>query len=255
MSGHNKWSKVKHIKARVDAKKGKVFSKIGHEIMIAARDGGGDPGMNPRLRTAVDMGKAQSMPKDNIERAIKKGTGELEGGTIEEAVYEGFGPGGVGFIVEIATDNKNRSAADIRHAFSRNNGNLGTSGSVAHGFSPKGEIRIPADAADEEHILEHALEAGAEDVSLDEDEHVIISAPEELNTVATELRERELPITSQGLVQVPQNTIELTETSIANQVLRLYEALDDYDDTLNVFANFDIPDDVMEQLSADDGGN
>jgi YebC/PmpR family DNA-binding regulatory protein len=251
MSGHNKWSKVKHIKARVDATTGKVFSKLGHEIFIASRDGGGDPGMNPRLRTAIDMAKAQSMPKDNIERAIKKGTGELEGDTIEEAVYEGFGPAGVGFIVEIATDNKNRSAADIRHAFSRHNGNMGTSGSVTHGFSPKGEIRIPADAANEEQMLEHALEAGAEDVSLDEDEHVIISAPEDLNSVASQLREKELTVASQGLVQVPQNTIELTEAGVASQVLRLYEALDDYADTLNVFANFDIPDNVMEKLSAD----
>lgn len=251
MAGHNKWSKVKHIKARVDAKKGKVFSKLGHEIAIAARDGGGDPGMNPRLRTAIDTAKAQSMPKDNIERAIKKGTGELEGGTIEEVVYEGFGPAGVGLIVEVATDNKNRSAADIRHIFSRNNGNMGTSGSVAHGFSPKGEVRITAEGLGDEEMLEHAMEAGAEDVSTDEDEHVVITAPEELNTVATALRERELPVSGQGLVQVPQNTIELEDRNTASQVLRLYEALDDYQDTLNVFANFDVPDDVMNELSAE----
>ena len=251
MSGHNKWSKIKHIKAKEDAKKGKVFSKFAHEIFIAARDGGsGDPGMNPRLRQAIDSAKSQSMPKDNIERAIKKGTGELDGGSIEEITYEGFGAGGVGMMVQVATDNKNRSVADIRSAFNKNNGNMGTAGTVSHMFDQKGEILIDAELISEEDIFEKALEAGADDVSTDDDEHMIITAVDQLNLVAENLRNGGLQLKSQGLVFIPHTPIEITDTSIASQVLRLYEALDDYDDTISVFATFEISDDVLERLMA-----
>ncbi len=248
MSGHNKWSKIKHIKAKEDAKKGKVFSKFAHEIAIAARDGGGDPNMNPRLRQAIDSAKSQSMPKDNIDRAIKKGTGDLDGGTIEEITYEGFGAGGAGLLVQVATDNKNRSAADIRSAFNKNNGNMGTAGTVAHMFDKKGEILIDADLIGEEEIFEKALEAGADDVSTDDGEHIILTAADQLNAVAEELRNGGLQLKSQGLIFIPSTPIEITDKSIASQVLRLYEALDDYDDTISVFGTFEIADDILEAL-------
>ena len=242
---------MKHIKARVDAKKGKMFSKLGHEIFIAARDGGGDIDLNPRLRQAVDAAKSQSMPKDNIERAIKKGTGELEGEAIEEITYEGFGPGGVGMLVQVATDNKNRSAAEIRNIFNKNNGNMGTSGSVAHLFQRSGEIRLKTDSIGDDDLLEAALDAGAEDVSRDDGDHVIVTAADQLNTVANHLRDESgLTLSSQELVYLPLTPIDVTENSIASQVIRLYEALDDYQDTLNVFANFEIPDDILEAISA-----
>ena len=250
MSGHNKWSKIKHIKAKEDAKKGKVFSKFAHEIAIAARDGGGDPGMNPHLRQAIDSAKSQSMPKDNIERAIKKGTGELDGGAIEEITYEGFGAGGVGMMVLVATDNKNRSVADIRSAFNKNNGNMGTAGTVAHMFEQKGEILIEAERISEEDIFDKALEAGADDVKTDEDEHIILTAAEQLNSVAQALRDCGLQLKSQGLVYIPHTPVEITDTSTASQVLRLYEALDDYDDTISVFGTFEIADEILETLMA-----
>lgn len=250
MAGHNKWSKVKHIKAKEDAKKGKLFSKFAHEIAIAARDGGGDADLNPRLRQAIDAAKSQSMPKDNIDRAIKKGTGDLEGGSIEEVTYEGFGAGGVGLLVQVATDNKNRSAADIRSAFNKNNGNMGTSGSVAHLFEQKGEILIDAELVSEEAIFEKALEAGAADVSTEDGEHIILTAADQLNSVATALRDKGLQLKSQSLIFDPHTPIEITDPSIASQVLRLYEALDDYDDTMNVFGTFEIPDEIVEAAMA-----
>ncbi|NOX99043.1 MAG: YebC/PmpR family DNA-binding transcriptional regulator [Verrucomicrobia bacterium] len=250
MSGHNKWSKIKHIKAKEDAKKGKLFSKFAHEIAIAARDGGGDANLNPRLRQAIDNSKSQSMPKDNIDRAIKKGTGELDGGTIEEITYEGFGAGGVGLLVQVATDNKNRSVADIRSAFNKNNGNLGTAGTVAHLFEQKGEILIDVDLISEEDLFEKALEAGADDVSSDDDEHMILTAADQLNSVAATLRDGGLQLKSQGLVFIPKTPIEITDASIASQVLRLYQALDDYDDTISVFGTFEISEDILATLMA-----
>ena len=247
MAGHNKWSKVKHIKARVDAKKGKVFSRFSKEISIAARDGGGDPSMNPRLRTAIDGAKSASMPKDNIDRAIKKGTGELGGNAIEEITYEGFSPGGVALIVEVCTDNKNRSAADVRLIFNKRGGSMGTAGSVSYQFQRCGEIRIGLEDVSEEELLEKALEAGANDVSADEDDHLIFTAAEDLNTVASKLRDHGLNLNSQNLVYLPETTVPINDPKEAAKVLRLYEALDEYDDTLNVFANFEIPDEVIEE--------
>jgi len=250
MAGHNKWSKVKHIKARVDAIKGRVFSKCSHEIALAARAGGGDPAGNARLRSAIDNAKSVSMPKDNIDRAIKKGTGELGGDAIQEVAYEGYGPSGIAFIVEMATDNLNRSAADIRSIFTKNGGSVATQGSVSYQFDRKGEIHIPADAIDEDALMETAINAGADDVQSDEDEHILLTAPNELGTVANNLRAAGLPVTSEKLVSIAQNPSVVTDLPIARQVLKLYEILDDYPDTVNVFTNFEVADEILDQLES-----
>jgi len=248
MAGHNKWSKVKHIKARVDAIKGSVFSKCAHEIALAARAGGGDPTGNARLRTAIDNAKAVSMPKDNIERAIKKGTGELGGDAIQEVAYEGYGPVGIAFIVEMATDNLNRSAADVRSIFTKNGGSVATQGSVSYQFDRKGEIRIPADVIGEEKLMEAAIEAGADDVQSDEDEHTVYTAPNELGTVANALRSIGLSLTSEKLVSISQNPSVVTDPAVARQILKLHDQLDDYPDTVNVFTNFEVADEILDQL-------
>ena len=248
MAGHNKWSKVKHIKARVDAIKGRVFSKCAHEIALAARAGGGDPAGNARLRSAIENAKAVSMPKDNIDRAIKKGTGELGGEAIQEVSYEGYGPAGVGFIIEMATDNLNRSAADMRSIFSKNGGSVATQGSVSYQFERKGEIRIPADAIDEESLMETAIDAGAADVQSDEDGHLIHTAPNELGTVANALRNAGLAVESEKLVLIAQSQIVIADLAVARQIIKLHDQLDDYPDTVNVFTNFEIAEEIIEQL-------
>ncbi len=248
MSGHNKWSKVKHIKGAADAKRSKLFSKLAKEIAVSARDGGGDPDLNARLRQAVTNAKKQSLPGDTIERAIKKGTGEIEGAAYEEACYEGFGAGGIAMIVEVITDNTNRAVADLRNIFNKNNGNMGSPGSVSHMFERKGEIKLPHSAGGEETLLEMALGAGAEDMASDGDGHVVITAHDQLAVVASALLQAEADIDSQQLVYMPQSVTEITDVAVARQVLRLFSALDDYDDTQNVFANFDISDEMMEQV-------
>ena len=250
MSGHNKWSKVKHIKARVDAIKGRVFSKCAHEIALAARAGGGDPATNARLRTAIDNAKAASTPRDNIERAIKKGTGELGGDAIQEVTYEGYGPAGIAFIIEMATDNLNRSAADLRSIFTKNGGTVATQGSVSYQFDRKGEIRLNAADISEDRILEAAIEAGADDVQSDPDEHLVLTSPSALGTVANALRDAGLALASEKLVSVPHNPGTVTDLAIARQILKLYDLLDDYPDTINVFTNFEVADDLLEQLDA-----
>ena len=250
MAGHNKWSKVKHIKARVDAIKGRVFSKCAHEIALAARAGGGDPAANARLRTAIDNAKSVSMPKDNIDRAIKKGTGELGGESIQEVSYEGYGPSGIAFIVEMATDNLNRSAADLRSIFTKSGGSVATQGSVSYQFDRKGEIRIPAHAITEDRLMETAIEAGADDIQTDDDEHTVFTAPNELGTVANALRAAGLPVASEKLVSLSQNPSVVTDPVIARQVLKLYDQLDDYPDTVNVFTNFEVSDEILNQLDA-----
>ncbi len=250
MAGHNKWSKVKHIKARVDAIKGRVFSKCAHEIALAARAGGGDPAANARLRTAIDNAKAVSMPKDNIDRAIKKGTGELGGEAIQEVSYEGYGPAGIAFIIEMATDNLNRSAADMRSIFSKNGGTVATQGSVSYQFDRKGEIHIPATATTEESLIETAIEAGADDVLNADDEHIVFTAPNELGTIANALRAAGLPVTSEKLVSIAQNPSVVTDPAIARQILKLHDQLDDYPDTVNVFTNFEVADEILDQLAS-----
>jgi YebC/PmpR family DNA-binding regulatory protein len=246
MAGHNKWSKVKHIKARVDAIKGRVFSKCAHEIALAARAGGGDASGNARLRSAIENAKAVSMPKDNIDRAIKKGTGELGGEMIQEVSYEGYGPVGIAFIVEMATDNLNRSAADVRSIFVKNAGSVATQGSVSYQFDRKGEIRIGASAIDEERLMELAIEAGADDVQRDDDEHLIHTAPNELGTVANALRAAGLKLNSEKRVSISQNPSVVEDISIARQIIKLHDQLDDYPDTVNVFTNFEVSDEMME---------
>lgn len=247
MAGHNKWSKVKHIKARVDARKGKMFSRFSQEISIAARDGGGDPDLNPRLRTAIEGAKGQSMPKENIERAIKKGTGELGGEAIQEITYEGYGPGGIALIVEVTTDNTNRSAAKVREIFTKSGGSIATPGSVSYQFDRKGEVHLPPEHA-EDDVMEAAMEAGAEDIYSDDEEHVVRTAASDLSAVANGLREAGLSPTQQRLVSVPQNPNLITDKTAARQAMRLYELLDDYEDTMNVFANFEIADETLNEL-------
>jgi YebC/PmpR family DNA-binding regulatory protein len=252
MAGHNKWSKVKHIKARVDVIKGRVFSKCSHEIALAARAGGGDPAANPRLRTAIDNAKAVSMPKDNIERAVKKGTGELGGDAIQEVMYEGYGPEGIAFMVVMATDNLNRSAADVRSIFTKNNGSVATQGSVAFQFDHRGEIRIAGDQLEAERLLEVAIEAGADDAHSEEGEateHVFHTAPTQLGAVAKALREAGLHIASEKLVYIAQNPSVVKDAVIARQVLKLHDQLDDYADTVSIFTNFDVAEDILDQLA------
>jgi len=250
MAGHNKWSKVKHIKARVDAVKGRVFSKCAHEIALAARAGGGDPATNARLRTAIDNAKALSTPRENIERAIKKGTGELGGATIQEMIYEGYGPAGVAFIIEMATDNINRSAQDLRTIFSKNGGSVATPGSVAYQFDRKGEIRILSAESSEDQIMEAAIEAGADDVSSDGDEHLVFTAANELGTVAKALRDSGLNVCSEKHISVPQTLAVVSDVAVARQIIKLHDQLDDYPDTVNIFTNFEVAEEVLEQLEA-----
>lgn len=249
MAGHNKWSKIKRTKGVLDARRGKVFSRIAKEITVAAKMGGGDPDMNPRLRSAILAAKAQNMPNDNVERAIKKGTGEVEGEQYEELVYEGYAPGGVAVLLETATDNKNRTAADLRLIFSKNNGNLASSGSVSYMFHRKGQVTVPLSEAAEEKVFEAVLDAGAEDVTSDEDHYTVVTAPENLFVVAEALRSVNIHPDSQKLTYTPQTTVAVEDPKVAAQVLRLCEALDDCDDVQNVHANFDIPEDILAGIS------
>ncbi len=244
MSGHSKWSTIRHKKGAADAKRGKIFTKLIKEITVAARMGGGDPESNPRLRTAVAAAKAENMPKDNIERAIKKGTGELEGVNYEESTYEGYGPGGAAVMVESLTDNKNRAVADIRHIFSKNGGNLGENGCVAWMFDKKGYISVENSATDEETLMEAALEAGAEDVREDGANFEVITAPEDLEAVREALEDAEIPFADAEVTMLPQTTANL-QGKEAEQMMRLMESLDDCDDVQKVYTNADIPDEYV----------
>ena len=247
MSGHSKWSSIKHKKGAADAKRGKIFTKLIKEITVAARMGGGDPDGNPRLRSAIAAAKAENMPKDNIERGIKKGTGELEGVSYEESSYEGYGPGGVAVLVECLTDNKNRAVAEVKHLFERHGGNLGEPGCVAWIFEQKGLIALDRDKVDEESLLELALEAGAEDVNEEETQFEIITSPSDFEPVKNAIDEAGLPYTLAEITKIPKNTVKI-EGKKAQQMLNLMEALEDNDDVNNVYANFDISDEVMEAL-------
>lgn len=250
MSGHNKWSKIKFTKAAADAKKGKVFARFSHEITLAAKNGGGDVDTNPRLRAAIEGAKAASMPKENIDRAVKKGTGELQGEVIQEVTYEGYGPAGTALLVEVATDNTNRSSSEIRTIFTRNGGNMGTPGSVAYQFDRKGEVRLIDESLDEDAAMELAMETGADEFETGDNdgEWVFTCAPTDLGTVAAALSEAGKNVTGIKLISVAQNKVSIDDAETAEKVMRLFELLDDYDDTLSVFANFDIADDVLEQL-------
>ena len=248
MSGHSKWASIKHKKGAVDAKRGKVFTKLIKEITVATRMGGKDPDSNARLRAAIAAAKAENMPKENIERGIKKGTGELEGTTYEEATYEGYGPGGVAVLVEVLTDNRNRAVAEVRHLFERHGGSLGAAGCVAWMFSQKGLIVLPKDQTDEEKLFEVALEAGAEDIKEEEKEFEVITEPSLFEQVKTAIERTGLAYALAEITMIPQTTTIL-EGKNAQQMLTLMELLEDNDDVNHVYANFDIPDEVMEAIN------
>ncbi len=249
MSGHSKWSTIKRKKGAADAKRGKLFTKVIKEIMVAARFGGGDINSNPRLRTAVLAAKAENMPKDNIERAIKKGTGELEGVNYEELIYEGYGPGGVAMILEVLTDNKNRTVADVRHVFSKHNGSLGEGGCVSWMFEKKGLIVINKNSADEDRLIEVALDAGALDVKDADKEFDVTTDPANFEEVKRALEGAGFKYNYAEVTMVPQSTVRLTGKE-AEQMLKLLEGREDSDDVQKVYANFDITGDEMERRSA-----
>ncbi|UCG14664.1 MAG: YebC/PmpR family DNA-binding transcriptional regulator [Deltaproteobacteria bacterium] len=248
MSGHSKWHSIRHKKGAMDAKRGKIFSRLNKELMVSARIGGGDPVGNPRLRQAIAAAKAENMPKDNIERAIKKGTGELEGVNYDEHVYEGYGPGGVAVLVEVLTDNKNRAAADIRYIFGKQGGSLGEAGCVAWMFEKKGLLVFEQDRVTEDEIMEVALEAGADDVITSGSQFEVHTEPGAFEDVKQAFSDTGLHYTMAEITMVPQNTVELDETK-AVRMLKLMEAIEDSDDVQKVYANFDIPDEILERIS------
>lgn len=249
MSGHSKWAGIKHKKAKVDAQRGRVFTKLIREITVAARLGGGDPAGNPRLRDAIEKAKAANMPNENIARAIKKGTGELEGVSYEECIYEGYGPGGVAVLVEAVTDNRNRTTAELRKIFSRFHGNLGESGCVGWMFEKRGLIRLDATGTDEERLFVAALEAGADDVRKEEGAFAVITSPRDFEGVKAAIAEAGFRIEGAEITMLPQSTIPLTGKE-AEQMLRLMDELEEHDDVQRVYANFDIPEEIMVALSA-----
>ncbi len=250
MAGHSKWANIKYRKQAQDAKRGKIFTKLIREIIVAARQGGGDPEHNPRLRAVIALAKEHNMPKENIERAIKKGTGEIESENYEEVIYEGYGPGGVAILVEVLTDNKNRTASEIRHIFSKHGGNLGEAGCVSWIFEKKGIIQINKEDVDYEKLFEDAIEAGAEDMD-DSDEKVyeIITVPEDFEKVKKALEEKGYKITHAKLTMKPKNTVKVDEEN-AGKLLKLMEKLEDNDDVQNVYSNFEMDDALLEKLSA-----
>lgn len=247
MSGHNKWSTIKHKKGAADAKRGKLFTKLIKEITTSARIGGGDPSGNPRLRKAVDEAKMNNMPSDNIDRAIKKGTGELEGVVYDEVTYEGYGPEGVAVLLEVMTDNKNRTVAEIRHLFSKFNGSLGENGCVSWMFDSVGLIVVSKEAATEEQLFEVAAEAGAEDIKSEDDTFEIYTPVDAFDNVHQAIKAANIETISAELTRIPQTTVKL-EGKPAETMLKLYGQLDDHDDVQNIYSNFDISDEIMENF-------
>jgi len=248
MSGHSHWARIKRKKGAADAKRGKIFSKLAKNIMTAARLGGGNPDANLRLKYAIEKAREANMPKENIERAIKKGTGELEGEQLEEVTYEGYGPGGVAFLVEVLTDNRNRTASEIRKIFERKGGSLASQGSVSWMFNTKGLFLVDASKVDEDTLYEVAIEVGAEDVKLDETTFEVTCAPQDFDKVRKALEEKNIPLESAEISQLPQNYVDVTGET-ARKVLELMEALEEHDDVQNIYANFNIPERVMEEIS------
>jgi YebC/PmpR family DNA-binding regulatory protein len=246
MSGHNKWSTIKHKKGKADAKRGKIFTKIIRELTTAAREGGGDPIGNPRLRTAVLAAKAANMPNDTLSKAIQRGTGELPGVSYEEILYEGYGPGGVAVMLQVLTDNRNRTSAEIRHLFSKHGGNLGESGCVGFLFKKQGYVIVPKSAGNEEWVMEAALDAGAEDFFADDPElYEVYTAPEDLQRVKTALEHKGLAVEQAKFEMVPALQVRL-EDKRAEQMVRLMDAFEDHDDVQNVWANFDIDERILQ---------
>ena len=247
MAGHSKWANIKYRKMKEDAKRGRLFTRITREIIVAAREGGGDPESNPRLRTAIAAAKAANMPKDNIDRAIKRGTGELPGVTYEEVTYEGYGPGGVAVIVEAITDNRNRTVSEVRYIFSKHGGSLGETGCVSWIFDKKGVITINGQDLSEDDILMVALEAGAEDVKTEGDCYQVITAPEDFQEVKEALERGSIPIESAEITLVPKNTVKVEEGQ-AEKVLKLMDALESLDEVQKTYANFDIPEEALKTM-------
>jgi YebC/PmpR family DNA-binding regulatory protein len=251
VSGHSKWSSIKHKKGAADVKRGKLFSKLSRAIIVAAREGGGDPDGNLALQNAVEKARSYSMPKDNIERAIAKGAGAGEGGqAFETVVYEGYGSGGVAIIAEALTENRNRTAADVRHTFAKYGGNLGTDGSVAWMFERRGVVLVPAEGVDEDTLMLAAAEGGADDVAGDGSIFEVTSAPEALREVRQAIEDAGFAIESAELTMLPKTTVELTEESTARTLVKLVEALEELDDVQEVYANFDIPEAILEAVAS-----
>ena len=249
MSGHSKWSTIKRKKGKADAERGKIFTRLTKEIAVAAREGGGDPETNSRLRTAIVSAKTQNMPSDNIKRAIQKGTGDLPGAGFESHIYAGYGPGGVALILEVMTDNKNRSVAEIRHALAKYGGNLGSNGCVAWMFDKKGIITVDFKASTEDALMDIALDAGAEDILSDSGAFEIITPPEALDAVRLAIEAKGITMASAEITMRPQNTVSLTDEKEANSMLRMYELLEDIDDVQKVYANFDIEASLRDKIA------
>lgn len=250
MAGHSKWSKIKRQKAADDKAKGRMFSKLGREIAVAAREGGGDPDFNPRLRTAIDAAKAENMPAVNIDRAILRGTGDLPGMSFEEAVYEGYGPGGAALYIECVTDNTNRTVAELRHLIDKAGGNLGTAGSVAWMFERKGQIYVDAYSCDEVSLLEAVLGAGGEDLETDEGTHVVTTSVQEFHTVQDALQARGIDFERAELAMIPTSTMPVAGGDAA-RLVRLVGDIEDHDDVMNLYTNFEVDDAVLEAMGAE----
>jgi YebC/PmpR family DNA-binding regulatory protein len=250
LSGHSKWSSIKHKKGAADAKRGKLFSKLSRAIIVAAKEGGGDPANNLALQNAIEKAKSYSMPKDNIDRAIAKGSGaDADADAFEEIVYEGYGPEGVAVIVEALTDNRNRTASDVRHTFAKHGGNLGATGAVAWQFERRGVVVVPAEGVDEEELLLAAADGGADDIEQDGTVFQVTAPPEALSSVRAAIEEAGFPVDSAELSMVPKTTVAVEDESKARQVMRLIDALEDNDDVQDVYANFDIPERVLEAVA------
>ena len=249
MSGHSKWSTIKRKKASVDAKRGKVFTRLLREVTVAARLGGSDPTGNPRLRAAIQEARGSNVPKDKLDRAIKKGTGELDGGALDEVIYEGYGPGGVAVLVETLTDNRNRTVSEVRHLFSKHGGNLGENGCVSYMFDKRGHFLIAAETMDEDELMELALELEVDDFSTEKDGYELFTAPEVYAEVRSALAEREVPIVSGELAMIPQTLVPLGDDKLP-QILRFLEAMEELDDVQNVWANFDADEEALATSAA-----
>ena len=253
MSGHSKWAKIKHAKGAADAKKGKVFSRLAKELMVIAKQGGGDPTMNAALRNAIQKAKAVNMPNDNIDRAIKKGTGEMGGAIYEEVSYEGYAGGGVGLLVKVLTDNKNRAAAEIRHIFTRHGSNFATLGAVSRGFTRKGQILVDAASVDEEKLMDIVLNAGAEDMQPDGEHFEILTDPANFLQVVEALEKAELKPVSSEIRMVPDTYVQVTDKVVAKAVMKFVETLEDNEDVQDVYTNLDVPDAVMAEIEKEGG--
>jgi YebC/PmpR family DNA-binding regulatory protein len=249
MSGHSKWATIKRKKGKLDAERGKIFTRLIKEITVAAREGGGDPDGNPRLRTAVLAGKAANMPQDNIKRAILKGTGQLPGHVYESITYEGYGPAGVAVIMEVMTDNKNRTVSEVRHMLTKYGGNLGAAGCVAWMFKKKGIITVDLAVTNEDTLMELAMDAGAEDMSTGTDSFEITAAPEDVESIKAVLEKKGIPIVSSEVTMIAENQVKLTKESEASAMLKLYEGLEELDDVQKVYGNFDIDEALLEKLA------